>query len=225
MAIKIYKPTSPGRRDMTGSDLSGLSKARPQKRLTRGKQSSSGRNNQGRITSRFRGSGVKRRYRQVDFLRDKEGVPAKVAGIEYDPNRTAYLALLNYADGEKRYILAPKGLSEGDTVMSGPDAEFKPGNAMPLKRIPVGLPIHNVELTPGRGGALARSAGQLAQVRAREEKYVQVRLPSGEIRLIRGDCKATIGQVGNIEHENVADGKAGRRRYRGRRPHGICLCH
>jgi large subunit ribosomal protein L2 len=219
MAIKKYKPTSPGRRQMTVSDFAELTRGTPEKSLTKGKRSTGGRNNQGRITTRFRGGGVKRRHRQVDFRRDKDGIPAKVAHIEYDPNRTANIALLHYADGEKRYILAPAGLKQGDTVMSGTGCEFKPGNAMPLSEIPAGVEIHNIELVPGKGGALVRSAGQVATLRAREGNYAQVRLPSGEIRLVHVNCRATIGQVGNGEHSGISLGKAGKKRYLGKRPH------
>jgi large subunit ribosomal protein L2 len=219
MAIRKYNPTSPGRRDMTVRDFAEITRTAPEKSLTSGKRSTGGRNNQGRMTTRFRGGGVKRKYRQIDFRRDKENIPAKVASIEYDPNRSANIALLHYVDGEKRYILCPAGLQAGDTVISGDQADFKPGNAMKIGRIPLGLAIHNIEMEPGRGGALARSAGQSAQVRAREGKYTQVRLPSGEIRLIHNNCKATIGQVGNSEHEIIDLGKAGRKRYLGRRPH------
>ena len=219
MAIKKYKPTSPGRRQMSVSDFADLTRAAPEKSLTKGKKSSGGRNNKGRITTRFRGGGVKRRYRQVDFRRDKDGIPAKVAHIEYDPNRSARIALLHYVDGEKRYILAPDGLQQGDTVMSGKGAEFKPGNALRLRDIPTNMSIHNIELVPNRGGALVRSAGLVAQLRAKEGNYAQVKLPSGEIRLIHLECKATIGQVGNSEHTAIVLGKAGRKRYLGRRPH------
>ena len=219
MAIKKYTPTTPGRRQMTAPDFSELTRATSEKALTRGKKSSGGRNNQGRITTRFRGGGVKRRYRTIDFKRDKDGIPAKVAHIEYDPNRSARIALLNYADGEKRYILAPEKLKQGDTVMSGPNAEFKVGNAMALRNIPLGMEIHNIELTPGRGAAAARSAGQVAVLRAKEGNYAQIRMPSGEIRLVNLTCRATIGQVGNIEHNSINLGKAGRKRYLGRRPH------
>jgi large subunit ribosomal protein L2 len=204
---------------MTASDFSDITKKKPEKALCTGKTSSGGRNNYGRITTRFRGGGVKRRYRQIDFRRDKDGVNAKVASVEYDPNRSANIALLHYVDGEKRYILAPAGLKVGDIVTTGTTGEFKPGNTMVLGSIPVGIDIHNVELTPGRGGILARSAGQSAQIRAREGRYAQVRLPSGEIRLVNVNCKATIGQVGNSEHESISLGKAGRKRYLGRRPH------
>lgn len=219
MAIQKYKPVSPGRRDMTSRDAAEIKETATCKALTRGKKSTGGRNNQGRITTRFRGGGVKRRYRKVDFRRDKDGVPAKVASIEYDPNRSANIALLHYADGEKRYILAPVGLNVGDEVSSGAEATFKPGNAMELGRIPIGIDIHNLELNPERGGSMVRSAGQAAQVRAREGNQVQVRLPSGEIRLVNARCRATIGQVGNVNHERVKLGKAGRKRYAGKRPH------
>jgi len=219
MAIKKYKPTSPGRRQMTVSDFGELTRSTPEKSLTRGKRGTGGRNNQGRITTRFRGGGTKRRLRQVDFKRDKDGIAANVAHIEYDPNRSARIALLHYVDGEKRYILAPAGLKQGDTVVSGPGSGFKPGNCMPISEIPVGVEIHNVELVPGKGGALVRSAGQVAIIRAKEGNYVQVRLPSGEIRLVHSTCRATIGQVGNGEHAGISLGKAGKKRYLGKRPH------
>jgi large subunit ribosomal protein L2 len=196
-----------------------LSKERPVKGLTRGKKSSGGRNNQGRITTRFRGGGTKRLLRDVDFRRDKDGVPGRVAVLEYDPNRTARLALIHYADGEKRYILAPNGVSVGDTLVSGPSAEFKPGNAMALANMPLGVQIHNIELEPGRGGVMVRSAGQSATLRAKEGKYAQVRLPSGEVRLVNLNCKATFGQVGNSDHMGCVLGKAGKKRYQGKRPH------
>ncbi len=219
MALKSYKPTSAGRRGMTSSDFAEITKKTPEKALTRGKKSTGGRNNQGRITTRFRGGGVKRRLRDIDFRRDKDGIPAKVAGIEYDPNRSANIALLHYVDGEKRYILAPDGLKVGDTVLSGEQAEFKPGHCLEIGRIPSNIPVHNLELQPGTGGKLVRSAGQSATVRAKEGQYAQVRLPSGEIRLINVRCRATIGAVGNSEHQSINYGKAGRRRYLGFRPH------
>ncbi len=219
MALKHYKSTSPGRRDMNVSDHAEITQDKPQKSLTKGKKSNAGRNNYGRVTTRFRGGGNKRRYRQIDFRRDKENVPAKVASIEYDPNRSANIALLHYADGEKRYILAPMGLSVEDTVVSGESADFKPGNSTTLERIPSGIEIHNIELQPGRGGILVRSAGQSAQIRSKEGKYAQIRLPSGEIRKINIQCRATIGRVGNVEHETVRLGKAGKKRYLGKRPH------
>lgn len=214
-----FKPTSPGRRFQTGRDLSGVSSDKPPKALTGPLHSSGGRNNNGRVTTRYRGGGHKRRLRIVDFRRDKLTVPAKVASIDYDPNRSAHLALLNYADGEKRYILAPIGLQVGDTVVAGPGADIKPGNSLPLKDIPLGTTIHNIELTEGRGGQLVRSAGTAAQLMAKEGDYAQVKLPSGEQRRVRMVCYATIGQVGNIAHENTSLGKAGRKRWLGRRPH------
>jgi large subunit ribosomal protein L2 len=214
-----FKPTSPGRRFQTGRDLSVVSDAKPPKALTGPLHSSGGRNNNGRVTTRYRGGGHKRRLRIVDFRRDKLTVPAKVASIDYDPNRSAHLALLHYVDGEKRYILAPIGLQIGDTVVAGPGADIKPGNSLPLKDIPLGTTIHNIELTEGRGGQLVRSAGTAAQLMAKEGDYAQVKLPSGEQRRVRMVCYATIGQVGNIAHENTSLGKAGRKRWLGRRPH------
>ena len=214
-----FKPTSPGRRFQTGRDLSGVSADKPPKALTGPLHSSGGRNNNGRVTTRYRGGGHKRRLRIVDFRRDKLTVPAKVASIDYDPNRSAHLALLHYVDGEKRYILAPIGLQIGDTVVAGPGADIKPGNSLPLKDIPLGTTIHNIELTEGRGGQLVRSAGTAAQLMAKEGDYAQVKLPSGEQRRVRMVCYATIGQVGNIAHENTSLGKAGRKRWLGRRPH------
>jgi len=219
MGLKSYNPTSPGVRHMVTPDFSEITRSTPEKSLTRGKKSTGGRNNQGRITTRFRGGGVKRKYRVIDFKRDKFGIPAKVAEIEYDPNRTARIALLHYVDGEKRYIIAPVGLKKGDTVMSGPNAEFKPGNAMQIKDIPVGMEIHNIEMTPKAGASLVRSAGQSAILRNKEAKYAQVKLPSGEVRLINVKCMATIGKVGNVEHMNIKLGKAGKKRYQGKRPH------
>ncbi|MCK9221830.1 MAG: 50S ribosomal protein L2 [Limnochordia bacterium] len=218
MAIKSYKPTTPGRRDMTGSSFEGLSKTTPEKSLVTPLNSRGGRNNYGRITARHRGGGHKRSYRLIDFKRDKDNVPAKVAAIEYDPNRTARIALLHYADGEKRYILAPLGLSVGDQVMSGPTADIKAGNCLPLANIPLGTVVHNIELYPGRGGQLARSAGSSAQLMAKEGKYATLRLPSGEFRMVLLTCRGTIGQVGNVEHENISWGKSGRMRWLGRRP-------
>lgn len=218
MAIKKYNPTSPARRHMTVSAFDEVTKTEPEKSLLVSLKSKAGRNAQGKITVRHRGGGAKRKYRIIDFKRNKDGVPAKVAGVEYDPNRTANIALLHYADGEKRYILAPVGLKDGDTVMSGPTADIKAGNALQIKDIPVGTTIHNIELFPGRGGQLVRSAGNSAQLMAKEGKYAHVRLPSGEMRLINADCKATIGQVGNIDQENVTVGKAGRKRHMGFRP-------
>lgn len=219
MPLKTYKPTSAGVRHMSTADFSELTRTTPEKSLTRGKISTGGRNNQGRITTRFRGGAVKRKLRDIDFKREKFGIPAKVAHIEYDPNRTARIALLNYADGEKRYILAPVGVKVGDTLMSGPEAEFKAGNAMRIENIPVGLEIHNIELVPSRGAALVRSAGQSATLRSKDATYAQVKLPSGEVRLIHVKCMATIGKVGNVEHMYIKLGKAGKKRYQGKRPH------
>lgn len=218
MAIKKFKPTSPGVRQMTVSSFEEITKKEPEKSLTITLKKNSGRNNQGRITVRHRGGGNKVKYRIIDFKRDKDGVPAKVTAIEYDPNRSANIALLTYADGEKRYILAPYKLSVGDVVESGENADIKSGNALKLKDIPVGTMIHNIELKPGKGGQLVRSAGAAAQLMAKEGKYAHVRLPSGEVRLIALECRATIGQVGNLDHENITIGKAGRKRHMGIRP-------
>jgi large subunit ribosomal protein L2 len=218
MAIKVYKPTSPGRRGMSVSTFEEITQTEPQRSLLRPLRKRSGRNNQGRVTVRHRGGGHKRAYRVIDFKRDKLNVPAQVASIEYDPNRSARIALLVYADGEKRYIIAPLGLRVGDSVMSGPNADIRPGNALPLADITVGSLIHNIELQSGKGGQLVRSAGTSAQLLAKEGKYAQVRLPSGEVRLIHQRCMATIGQVGNTEHSNIRLGKAGRRRHLGWRP-------
>ncbi len=218
MAIKKFRPTSPARRHMTVSAFDEITKHTPEKSLLVPLKYKAGRNSDGRITVRHRGGRVKRKYRIIDFKRDKDGIPAKVAGIEYDPNRSANIALLHYVDGEKRYIIAPYGLKDGDIVMSGPDADIKVGNALALRDIPVGTVIHNIELTPGKGGQLVRAAGNSAQLMAKEGKYAHVRLPSGEVRLILLDCKATIGQVGNIDHENITIGKAGRKRHMGFRP-------
>jgi large subunit ribosomal protein L2 len=219
MAIRAYKPTSPGRRFQTVSTFEDITHTTPERSLVRPLRKTGGRNNNGRITSRYRGGGHKRRYRLIDFKRNKDSVPAKVASIQYDPNRSARVALLHYADGEKRYILAPAGLQVGDTVMSGPEADIRPGNAMALQDMPLGMTIHNIELYPGRGGQLARSAGSAAQLMAREGNYAQIRLGSGEMRLVQSVCRATIGQVGNVDHENISVGKAGRSRWLGRRPH------
>ncbi|MEO7000602.1 MAG: 50S ribosomal protein L2 [Ktedonobacterales bacterium] len=219
MPVRVYKPTSPGRRNMSVSNFDEITRSEPERSLVRKQTSKAGRNNQGRITSRHRGGGVKQRYRLIDFRRKKYGIPAKVFSIEYDPNRSARIALLHYLDGEKRYMLAPNGLKVGDMVMSGPEAEIRVGNALPLKNIPTGSVIHNIELYPGRGGQIVRSAGTSAQLMAKEGDYAQVRLPSGEQRLIHINCMATLGQVGNLDHENVRIGKAGRSRYLGRRPH------
>lgn len=218
MAIKKHKPTSNGQRNMSSSDFSEITTDQPEKTLLEPLNRKSGRNNQGRMTVRHKGGGHKRLYRVIDFKRNKDGVPGRVATIEYDPNRSANIALIHYKDGEKRYILAPKGLQVGQEVVSGPDADIKVGNALPLQNIPVGTIIHNVELKPGRGGQLARAAGAEAQVLGREGKYVLVRLSSGETRLILGTCRATVGQVGNLEHELITIGKAGRSRWLGKRP-------
>jgi len=219
MPVKVYKPTSPGRRGMTGSTFEEITKREPEKSLLVPRPQKGGRNRQGRITIRYRGGGHKRHYRILDFKRDKAGVPARVSSIEYDPNRSARIALLTYADGEKRYIIAPLGLMVGNTVMSGPGADIRPGHALPLGAIPVGTAVHNIELQAGGGGQLVRSAGTSAQVMAKEGKYVHLRLPSGEVRLIHDQCQATIGQVGNVEHGSIKLGKAGRKRWLGRRGH------
>lgn len=218
MAIKTYKPTSPARRFYTTASFEEVTKKSPEKSLLTTKKKSAGRNNQGRITVRHRGGGNRVKYRIIDFKRNKDGVPAKVTGIEYDPNRSAYIALLCYADGEKRYILSPLGLNVGDTLMSGPTAEIRVGNSLELKDMPVGSVIHNIELIPGKGGQLVRSAGLQARLMAKEGKYATIKLPSGEMRLFLANCKATLGQVGNIEHEIVSIGKAGRVRHKGIRP-------
>jgi large subunit ribosomal protein L2 len=218
MGIKQYKPTSPGRRGATGYTFEEITKRKPEKSLTVPVRKKGGRNRQGRITVRHRGGGAKRMLRLIDFKRDNFGVPGKVAAIEYDPNRSARIALIHYVNGDKRYILWPVGLKVGDTVMAGPEAEIRPGNALPLRRIPLGTAVHNVELALKRGGQLVRSAGGSAQVMAKEERYVLVRLPSGEIRKILADCMATIGQVGNVEHSQIKLGRAGRARLLGRRP-------
>jgi len=218
MPLKKYKPTTPSQRFATVATFETISKSEPERSLTEAKKSRGGRNSNGRITVRHRGGGHKRKYRMVDFRRDKLGIPAKVARIEYDPNRSANIALLHYVDGEKRYILAPAGLETGSTVMSGGDAEAVIGNCLPLSRIPLGMAIHNIELEPGRGGRLVRSAGNGAQLMAREGKFAHVKLPSGEVRMINVSCMATVGQVGNSEHAGISDGKAGRRRWRGIRP-------
>jgi large subunit ribosomal protein L2 len=218
MPIKSYKPTSPGRRGMTVSTFEEVTQTTPEKSLLRPLKKSAGRNFRGKITVRRRGGGHKRRYRMIDFKRDKFGVPARVDSIEYDPNRSARIALLVYADGEKRYIIAPMGLMVGDTVSSGADAEIRAGNALPIYRIPLGTLIHNIELHLGQGGQLVRSAGTSAQLMAKEGPYAQVRLPSGEVRMISQNCLATIGQVGNVDHSNISLGKAGRKRWLGRRP-------
>jgi len=218
MAIRSYKPTSPGRRFVTSSDFKELTTNRPEKKLTEGKKRSSGRNSEGHITSRHRGRGHKRLYRIIDFRRNKFDVPAKVATIEYDPNRSANIALLHYADGEKRYILAPVGLLVGSTVIAGTKVEVRPANAMPIGNIPLGTLVHNVELKPGKGGQVVRSAGTSAQIMAKEGKYTTLRMPSGEMRMVLSSCMATIGQVGNSDHSNRSLGKAGRKRWLGVRP-------
>ena len=218
MALKIYRPTSPGRRGMSGSSFEEITKDKPEKSLLLPLRKKAGRNNQGRITVRHRGKGAKRRLRIIDFKRDKIGIPGRVAAIEYDPNRSARIALIYYVDGEKRYILAPLGLSVGDTIMAGSDAEVKPGNALPLRLMPTGSIIHNIELQRGRGGQMVRSAGASAQLMVKEGDYALIRLPSGEIRRVRSDCSATIGQIGNVDHQNINLGKAGRKRWMGWRP-------
>lgn len=218
MGIKKYQPTSPGRRGMTVSTFEEITTAKPEKSLLEPLKSKAGRNNQGRLTTRHQGGGHKKMYRKIDFKRTKDDVPAKIASIEYDPNRTANIALLNYADGEKRYILAPYGAKVGDTLLSGVAVDIKPGNALPLSSIPVGTVVHNVELRPGQGGQMARSAGSSVQLMAKEGKYVTLRLPSGEMRMVLANCRATIGQVGNIDQENINIGKAGRSRWLGIRP-------
>jgi large subunit ribosomal protein L2 len=218
MGIKKYKPTSPGRRFVTTDDFEDITKSEPEKSLVEPIHKTGGRNNNGRITTRHKGGGHKRRYRTIDFKRQKDGVPAKVAAIEYDPNRSARIALLHYHDGEKRYILAPHRLSVGDTVMSGPDADIKPGNSLPLRDIPTGTVVHNIELQSGRGGQICRSAGAGAQLMAKEGDYGTLRLPSSEMRMVHLDCRATVGQVGNLMHENLTTGKAGRSRWKGVRP-------
>jgi large subunit ribosomal protein L2 len=219
MGTKSFKPTSAARRFYSVSDFAEITKDVPERSLLEHQHSSGGRNHHGRITSRFRGGGHKQRYRLIDFRREKIGVPAKVASIEYDPNRTARIALLSYADGEKRYILAPDGLKVGDAIVSSRNADIKPGNSLPLRAIPLGTSIHNVELKKGKGGQLCRSAGVAAQLMAKEGAWGQVRLPSGEVRLVHLDCRATIGQVSNADHQNISIGKAGRTRWLGFRPH------
>jgi large subunit ribosomal protein L2 len=219
MAMKQYNPTSPGRRFMTTLDFSELTEKRPERALTEPLKRTGGRNNKGRITIWFRGGGHKRRYRVIDYRRDKPGVPAKVAALEYDPNRSARIALLHYADGDKRYILAPEGIKVGQTVVAGASADILPGNALPLRAIPAGTMVHNIELRAGKGAQLVRSAGAAAQLVAKEDHYAQVKLPSGEVRKLHLDCVATVGQVGNIDHKNVSFGKAGRRRWLGKKPH------
>ncbi|MCW5874491.1 MAG: 50S ribosomal protein L2 [Anaerolineales bacterium] len=218
MAVKTYKPTTPGRRGASGYTFDEITKSTPERSLLAKKTKSGGRNVRGKITVRHRGGGHRQRLRIVDFRRDKRGIPATVAGIEYDPNRTAYLALLHYVDGEKRYILAPLGLKTGDTVVTGPGSDIRVGNALPLANIPTGTIVHNIELKEGKGGQLVRSAGSGAQIAAKEGEYAQIRMPSGEVRLVGQNCYATIGQLGNVDHGNVKLGKAGRTRHRGVRP-------
>jgi large subunit ribosomal protein L2 len=218
MAVKRHKPTSPGRRFATWSDRAEVTKKEPEKALTEGLTKSGGRNTHGRITSRHRGGGAKRLYRKIDFKRTKDGVPARVAAIEYDPNRTAYIALLNYADGDKRYILAPNRLRVGMTVESGDRADITVGNALPIRMIPTGTTVHNVEITPGRGGQMGRSAGTAIQLVAKEGDRATLRLPSGEMRMVSTECRATVGSIGNAEHQNITIGKAGRSRHKGIRP-------
>jgi large subunit ribosomal protein L2 len=218
MAMRKTKPTSPGRRFATYQQREDVTEKRPHKPLTKGKSSSGGRNSKGRITARHRGGGAKRRYREIDFKRTADGVPAKVATIEYDPNRTTYIALLHYADGRKSYILAPQGLQVGATVESGERADIRPGNALPLRAIPTGTTVHNVELIPGQGGRLGRSAGTAIQVVAKEGPMVTLRLPSSEMRMVRAECRATVGTLSNSEHQNISVGKAGRNRHKGKRP-------
>ena len=218
MGIKGYKPTSPAIRQMTVSSFEEISEKDPEKSLLVSLKKNSGRNAQGRITIRHRGGGARRKYRMIDFKRNKDGIPGKVAAIEYDPNRTANIALINYVDGEKRYILAPFGLKVGDAIESGIDSDIKVGNTLPLKNIPVGTNIHNIELKAGKGGQIVRSAGAVAQLMGKEGNYAQLRLPSGEFRMVRVECRATIGQVGNLDHENIKIGKAGRKRHMGIRP-------
>ena len=218
MGVKKFKPVTPSSRFRTVQDRAEITASQPERSLIESKSKSGGRNNHGHITSRRRGGGHKRRYRKIDFKRDKHGVPGKVATIEYDPNRSANIALIHYADGEKRYILAPSGLSVGDRIEAGPGSDVKPGNSLPLSSIPLGTTIHNVELKPGKGGQIARSAGSGVQLVAREGRFCLLRLPSTEVRRVHADCQATIGQVGNLEHENLSLGKAGASRWRGRRP-------
>jgi len=218
VALKTYRPTSPGRRGMSGYTFEEITRDKPEKSLLVPLKKRAGRNNRGKITVRHRGGGAKRRLRIIDFKRDKADIPGRVAAIEYDPNRSARIALIYYADGEKRYIIAPVGLNVGDTVMSGNGAEIKPGNALPMRLIPTGTQIHNIELQKGRGGQVVRSAGASAQLMVKEGEYALIRLPSGEIRRVRSDCLASIGQIGNVEHQNISLGKAGRKRHMGWRP-------
>lgn len=219
MPVKKYKPTTPSLRSRLTPDFAEITRNEPERSLLRPKHRSGGRNNRGWVSMWQRGGGHKKNYRLIDFKRDKDNVPGKVAAIEYDPNRSSYLALIHYQDGEKRYIIYPAGLKVGDTVLSGETAEIKAGNSLPLKNIPEGTPVHNIELYPRRGGQLVRSAGALAQIAVKEAGYAQIKMPSGEVRLIRETCRATVGQVGNIDHENIQGGKAGRTRWAGWRPH------
>ncbi len=219
MGIKSYKPYTPSRRQMTGSDFSEITKSTPERSLVVSLKKNAGRNNQGKITVRHRGGGSRRKYRLIDFKRNKDGVPAVVASIEYDPNRTANIALVNYLDGQKAYILAPDGLKVGQKIMNGPEAEVRTGNCLPLEKIPVGTMVHNIELHPGKGGQMVRSAGNGAQLMAKEGKYATLRLPSGEMRMVPINCRATVGIVGNGDHNLINIGKAGRKRYMGIRPH------
>ncbi|MDR0292661.1 MAG: 50S ribosomal protein L2 [Oscillospiraceae bacterium] len=218
MGVKEFRPITPSRRHMTVSDFAEITKKTPEKSLLESTKKTAGRNSYGRITVRHHGGGEKRKYRKIDFKRDKLGMPARVVGIEYDPNRSANIALVQYEDGEKRYIIAPVGLKDGDTVVSGAGADIRPGNCLPISAIPLGTVIHNIELYPGRGAQMARSAGAAAQLMAKEGVTAQIRLPSGEVRVVRQDCKATIGQIGNLDHENIQIGKAGRKRHMGIRP-------
>jgi len=218
VAIKVYRPTSPGRRGMSGATFEEITKDKPEKSLVVPLKKQAGRNNRGKVTVRHRGGGAKRKLRVIDFKRDKTGVPGRVTAIEYDPNRSARIALIYYADGDKRYILAPVGLNIGDTVLSGPDAEVRPGNTLPLQAIPNGTLVHNIEMEKGKGGQMVRSAGTSAQLMVKEGDYALIRMPSGEMRRVRGDCMATIGQVGNVDHQNIELGKAGRKRLMGWRP-------
>jgi large subunit ribosomal protein L2 len=218
VAVKVYNPTSPGRRNMTGYTFDEITKTKPEKSLLAPKKSKAGRNSRGKITVRHRGGGAKRKLRIIDFKRNKFDIPGKVASIEYDPNRTARIALIHYVDGEKRYIIAPVGLKVGDTIVAGNNADIKPGNSMPMKNMPTGIEIHNIEVQKGRGGQLVRSAGGSAQLMVKEGEYVLLRLPSGEIRRVLSDCTATIGQIGNVEHQTISLGKAGRKRHMGWRP-------
>lgn len=218
MGVKVFKPTSPGRRGMTGDAFEDITRDKPEKGLLLPLRKNAGRNSRGKITVRHRGGGAKRRLRAIDFRRDKVGVPGKVVAIEYDPNRSARIALVQYADGDRRYIVAPLGLSVGDPIMAGPNAEVRPGNCLPLRSMPVGTLIHNIEINPGAGGKLVRGAGVAAQILSREETYVLLRLPSGEVRRVLAACRGTVGQVGNLDHQNITLGKAGRRRLMGWRP-------